>query len=80
VPISPAEKSLRGKLAAHTSWANTADRPSRTRNAREAFENKFLAEAGGDLKRAESARKAYFAGLALKSARARQRRQAVAKP
>ncbi|MFZ3270802.1 MAG: hypothetical protein WA622_17245 [Mycobacterium sp.] len=76
MPLSPSERSLRGKLAAHTSWANTADWPARTAKARSALDNKFLAEAGGDPKRAESLRKAYFARLALKSAQARRRRGA----
>lgn len=74
MPLSPSERSLRGKLAAHTSWANTPDWPARTANARNAFEDKFLAEASGDPKRAESLRKAYFTRLALKSAQARRRR------
>jgi len=76
--ISPAEKSLRGQLAAHTSWANTQDRTARTAKARSAFENRFLEEAGGDPQRAESLRKAFYARLALKSARARARRRGAA--
>ena len=59
-PLTPAERSLRGQLAAHTSWANTPDRTARTAHARQAFEDRFLAEAGGDAKRAESLRRAYF--------------------
>ncbi|HYY00214.1 MAG TPA: hypothetical protein VE908_11790, partial [Mycobacterium sp.] len=58
--------SLRAQIAAHTSWANTEDRTSRTANGRKAFEDKFLAEADGDPKRAESLRRAYYAKLALK--------------
>lgn len=73
--ITPAEKSLRGQLAAHTSWANTRDRTARTAKARNAFENRFLDEAGGDPQRAESLRKAFFARLALKSAQSRARRR-----
>lgn len=74
-PLTPEQKSIRGQLAAHTSWANTRDRSARTRNARKAFEAKFLAEADGDPQRAESLRKAYYARLALKSAQARARRR-----
>jgi len=74
LPTTPAERSLRGKLAAYTSWGNTLDPTARTANARSAFENRFLAEADGDPKRAEALRKAYFARLALKSAQARRRR------
>jgi hypothetical protein len=72
--LSPAERSLRGQIAAHTSWANTPDRTARTAKARKALEDKFLAEAGGDPQRAESLRRAYYARLAFKSAKARQRR------
>ncbi len=71
---TPAEKSLRGRAAAHTSWGNTLDRTARTAKARNAFENKFLTEADGDLMRADSLRRAYYARLALKSAQARRRR------
>lgn len=79
MPSTPAEVSLRSQLGAHISWANTEDRPARTANGRKAFENKFLDEAGGDPKRAESLRKAYFTRLALKSAQARRRRGGGAK-
>jgi hypothetical protein len=72
--LTESEISLQARIAAHTSWAKTIDRTARTANARRALEAKFLAEAGGDPKRAESLRKAYFAKLALKSARARRRR------
>jgi hypothetical protein len=67
------ETSLKAKIAAHTSWANTVDRTARTANARRALEDKFLAEADGDPKRAESLRRAYYSRLALKSAQARRR-------
>jgi hypothetical protein len=63
-----------GRLAAHESWARTRDRTARTAKARQALENKFLAQADGDPKRAEHIRKAYYARLALKSAQARRRR------
>jgi hypothetical protein len=72
--LTPAQRSLRGQIAAHESWANTTDRPARTAKARRAFDERFLAEADGDPKRAEHLRKAYFARLALKSAQARRRR------
>lgn len=74
MPLTPAEKSLRGTIAVETSWANTVDRSARTANGRKAFEDKFLAEADGDPQRAEHLRRAYFARLALKSAQARRRR------
>lgn len=76
--LTPGELTLRAQLAAHTSWAKTTDRSARTANARRALENKFLAEADGDPQRAESLRKAYYARLALKSAKARRRRGSAA--
>lgn len=71
--MTPAERSTRASLAAHTSWANTADRAGRTAKARAALEQRFLDEAGGDPVRAESIRKAYYLRLALKSATARRK-------
>ncbi len=72
--ISPELRTLRARIAAYESWGRTSDRSARTANARRAFEDKFLEEAGGDPRRAESLRRAYFARLALKSAQARRRR------
>lgn len=72
---SPSERSLHGKLAAHMSWAATEDRSARTANGRQAFKDRFLAEAGGDPVRAEHLRKAFYTRLALKSATARRRRR-----
>lgn len=69
-------KSLPHQIAAHHSWANTENRTARTAKPRKAFEDKFLAENGGDPKRAASARKAYFLELARKSAAARARKAA----
>ena len=45
MPLTDGERSLRGQIGAHTSWANTSDRSARTKNARKGFEDKFLAEA-----------------------------------
>jgi hypothetical protein len=67
--------SLKAKKAAHTSWANTPDWSARTAPARRARDAKFLEEAGGDAKRAEALRRAYFADLAVKSVEARARRR-----
>jgi hypothetical protein len=67
------ERRLTASIAAHTSWARTPDRTARTANARAALEQKFLDEAGGDPIRAEHLRKAHYARLALKSARARRK-------
>ena len=75
---------LQARAAAHVSWANTEDRPARTRNARAKFEERFEGQVDPErklapeerAKRAENARKAYFARLALKSAKARRVRKA----
>lgn len=84
--LTPTERSLRGQLAAHTSWANTTDRSARTANARKAMLDKFEQQVDPDAtlppaeraRRAEHARKAYYARLALKSAQARRRRSGAA--
>lgn len=70
--LSDSELSQWGKVGAHASWAKTTDRSARTKPARDAFEQKFLDAAGGDPKMAAHLRKAYFARLAAKSARARR--------
>ena len=78
-----AERALQGRLAAHTKWA-TADPVEGTKAARAAFLDRFekQVDPAGLLtpvdraKRAEHARKAYFTGLALKSAQARRKRAA----
>lgn len=68
-----AERSLISSIAAHESWAATADRTARTAPARAALDQKFLAAAEGDPIRAEHLRKAHFKRLALKSAQARRK-------
>lgn len=67
------ELSILGRIGAHVSWANTADRTARTAPARAALEAKFLEQADGDPVRAEHLRKAHFQRLALKSAQARRK-------
>lgn len=71
--MTPAERRLHAQIAVETSWASTPDRAARTSNARRAFDQKFLDEAGGDPVRAEHLRRAHFKRLALKSAVARRR-------
>ena len=70
--MSDGYRTTLGRLAAETSWANTLNRSARTAPARAAFEAKFLEQADGDLVRAAHLRKAYYARLAMKSAKARQ--------
>jgi len=67
------EASLRGKIAAHESWAHTEDRAARTAPARAAMERQFLDQAGGDPAKAANLRKAHYARLALKSAQSRRK-------
>lgn len=76
--LTPAERALRARIASHESWAATPDRTARTAPARRALDAKFLAAADGDPVRAEHARKAHFARLALKSAQVRRRGRASA--
>ena len=81
-PLTPAQRALRARIAAHTSWANTKDRSARTAPGRRAFLARFedRVDPDGTLspaersRRAEQALRAHMARLALKSARVRQRR------
>lgn len=80
--LTPEERTLRSRVAAHKSWANTADPAARTAPARAEFDRRFEDEvdpertlpAAERRRRAAHARKAYFANLALKSAQARRAR------
>ena len=83
------ERTMIARQAAHESWAHTVDRSARTANARAALMARFEREVDLDgtlppqerAKRAESARKAYFGRLALKSAQVRRGQKApTAKP
>jgi hypothetical protein len=71
-------RQLIGRKGGHVSWARTLDRSARTAAARAALEARFLAEAGGDPVRAEHLRKAFYADLALKSAKARRAKRGAA--
>lgn len=78
---TPEERSLRARLAAHHSWANTKDPAARTRPAREAALARFedQVDPAGQLseaerrRRAEHARRAHMQRLALRSAQAHRR-------
>lgn len=79
-PLSDAERSLRARMGAHALHAKHDSRELTTA-ARKAFADRFLREVDPDgvlpvaerQRRAAHARKAYFTGLALKSARARRK-------
>jgi len=78
-----AERRLAGQLGAHASWAQTEDRAARTAAARAAADARFerQVDPNGVLppqeraKRAASARRAFYAQIALKSAIARRARR-----
>jgi hypothetical protein len=75
------ERTLQSRLAAHTRWSRCADPATATEPARRALLDKFERQVDPDgvlspadrSRRAEHARKAYFTGLALKSARSRRK-------
>lgn len=77
---------LAGRIGGHAKWANTDDRTAATAVMRQAFLDRFEREVDPDgtlpplvrAQRAESARKKYFAELALKRWRSRVRRKSEA--
>ena len=79
--LTPSERVLRARTAAYASWANTSDPLARTAPGRAAANKRFedQVDPGRVLpederrRRADAARKAYFTGLALKSAKARRK-------
>jgi hypothetical protein len=77
VPRNGLKPSLPHQLAAHESWGQTPDRSARTANARRAAEERFLALAGGDVKRAESMRKAHYKRMVLNSLKTRAAKKAA---
>lgn len=82
----PSERSIAGRIAAHTRWAQVEDPTEATRPAREAFLARFERQADPDgslspterRRRAQHLRSAYFARLALKSAKARRKARGAA--
>lgn len=81
-PLTPEQRSLRARIAAHAKHAKHDPRES-TAPARQAFMDRFEHEVDPDgtlpaterARRAAQARKAYFATLAYKSSRARGSRK-----
>jgi hypothetical protein len=77
---SEAERRQIAKIGGLTSWANTTDRTMRTQPGRDAFLARFEDQVDPQrrlspqerARRAEAAKKAYFARLALKSAQKRR--------
>ena len=82
-PLTPAERILRARIAALTSWAYTDDRAARTAPGRQASMQRFEREVDADgilnpverARRADMAMRAHMSRLALKSAQARRRRK-----
>jgi hypothetical protein len=82
--LTPEQRVLRGKLAAHRLHAQVQDPSAHTLPARQKFLERFLDEVDAErvlpeaerLKRAEHARKAYFTKLAFASSKARARKKA----
>jgi hypothetical protein len=83
---APSERFLAASIAANSRWAHEPDRSAATSAGRRAFLSRFEREVDPDgrltpeerFRRAEHAKKAYFARLALKSAQARRRRGGAA--
>jgi hypothetical protein len=74
---------LAGRIGGNRRWAHVQDRTAETAPAHQAFMSRFEREVDPDgvlstqerARRAENARKAYFAELALRSAQVRRRRR-----
>ena len=83
MPLTPEQRALRARVAAHTRWSQTEDPTAATAPARRAFLDRFERQVDPDgrldpqerTRRAEHARKAHMARLALRSARARAARR-----
>lgn len=79
--LSPEQRSMRARMAAHAMHSQHDTRQT-SANGRASFLRRFLDEVDPDrqlpeaerLRRAEQARKRYFAQLAFRSSRARQRK------
>lgn len=77
--LSSSERALRSRIGGYRRWANVTDRSAATAKSRAAFLTRFYADTDPKLpekvrlQQAEAARKAYFADLAYRSARARRK-------
>jgi hypothetical protein len=83
---SPAERTLRARSAAHARWSQEPNREAATKAARAGLQAKFEQQVDPDrlldpierAKRADSARKAYYAELSRLSAKKRRERKGQA--
>lgn len=77
------DRSQIAKIAAHARWANEPDRSAATQAARDGLMARFVREVDPDgvlppevrAQRAESARRAHYQRIALKSAQSRRARR-----
>lgn len=84
--MTPEQRVMRARIAAHTRWSTTGNRSAATEPARRAFADRWerLVDPDGVLdpderaQRAENAKKAHFQRMALKSAQARRKRRHAA--
>lgn len=85
VSATSADRRSIAKLAAHAKWASTEDRSAATQAARDGLARKFEDQVDPDRSlspeeralRAESARRAHYQRLALKSAQARRAKRSA---
>jgi len=84
--MTPEERTLRARLAAHSQWANELDPTARTAKARKAADDRFVRQARElhpeateeqIARAAEHLRKAHFTRMGLASARARRAKKAA---
>jgi hypothetical protein len=81
--VTPEQRTLRARIAAHVQWSKESDPTARTSKARKAFLDRFEREVDPDetmdpgerARRADHLRRAYFARLALASARSRAKKK-----
>lgn len=81
--MTPAERTLRARIAAHSSWANTPDRTARARKAVDATLARFERQVDPEghfspaqrRQMAESARRAHMARLSARAAQARKEKR-----
>lgn len=83
--LTPEERALRARIAAHEKWAQTPDRTAATAAARRGFESRWERQVDPEgkldpaarLAMAESAKKAHYLRMALASARKRSKAKAL---
>lgn len=80
MPLTPAQRSQRARIAAHTRWARDGERKANAQRGQAGLLTKFLTEVDAvtpglpeaeRIRRAESLRRAHMAKLAFQSSRAR---------